>query len=450
MEKKQVMDKGIIVGIDIGRYEVQMSTLTARAEQAETISTHMGEEKYEIPLCLFKEPDSQNWYYGEKAKQNIYSKQGIYIEDLWEGALGHREIVLEDDMYSYDRLMGIYLERLLTLLCKTGHTQKILALVFTTAHVDAEKIRLLKQIAAQLPVDFNRIFIVDYIESFAAYATRAKKDLWNHEVFLFYYTERSLRAFELYVNQKTLPFQILAGERDLGEVEYCREELQDSEEARVNMDQWFLSAAQGLFARKVISSVYLIGDGFEPGWMKESLRMLCRGRRVFQGNNLFTKGACYAGEWYLKLVKPSGEYKSSQLLNCDIRIPIMSRNRETDYLYAGRKGEPWYHAGIETELIQGSSEEETIPELAVEVLSHDGLHAKAVQRTEVLELSGLPSRPARACRLRVRVDFCDEYTGRLMAEDLGMGEFYPPADLIWEKEFQIKEKETNERMDGMS
>ena len=28
--------------------------------------------------------------------------------------------------------------------------------------------------------------------------------------------------------------------------------------------------------------------------MKQSVALLCKGRRVFMGNNLFTKGACYA------------------------------------------------------------------------------------------------------------------------------------------------------------
>ena len=48
------------------------------------------------------------------------------------------------------------------------------------------------------------------------------------------------------------------------------------------------------FKNQIISTVFLVGDTFAEGWMKQSVALLCKGRRVFMGNNLFTKGACYA------------------------------------------------------------------------------------------------------------------------------------------------------------
>ena len=48
-----------------------------------------------------------------------------------------------------------------------------------------------------------------------------------------------------------------------------------------------------MFDKKVVSSVFLTGDGFENNWYPNSLRVLCNGRRAFMGNNLYSKGACY-------------------------------------------------------------------------------------------------------------------------------------------------------------
>ena len=58
------------------------------------------------------------------------------------------------------------------------------------------------------------------------------------------------------------------------------------------VDEALLEIAQDACGKGLIGSIFLIGDGFQGDWMKESLRFLCRGRRVFQGNNLFSKGAC--------------------------------------------------------------------------------------------------------------------------------------------------------------
>ena len=52
---------------------------------------------------------------------------------------------------------------------------------------------------------------------------------------------------------------------------------------------------QKAFENRIITTVYLVGEGFEGGWMKNSLTFMCRGRRAFMGNNLYSKGACYAG-----------------------------------------------------------------------------------------------------------------------------------------------------------
>lgn len=48
---------------------------------------------------------------------------------------------------------------------------------------------------------------------------------------------------------------------------------------------------------EVYSSIYLVGDGFEREWAEKSVAELCKHqRRVFYGNNLFSKGACYAAK----------------------------------------------------------------------------------------------------------------------------------------------------------
>ena len=66
-----------------------------------------------------------------------------------------------------------------------------------------------------------------------------------------------------------------------------------------------------MFGKRTFSSVYLVGEEFDKSWMGNSLAFLCNRRKVFMGQNLYTKGACYAAMEYARM------------------------NRVGDYLYAG-------------------------------------------------------------------------------------------------------------------
>lgn len=427
---------GLIVGMDLNRYHVQISCLEHGMNEPQTLTTRMGAQQYEIPLCMFKKMDEDVWYYGDKARQNIYSNQGLYVDDLWEGARSHREMVLENEVYSYEKLMSIYMEKLLRLVYRSGFSQEIDALVIAMESVTAEEIALLQRITSGLAITVRSIYYIDYKESFSAYATSGAKELWNHDVFLFHYAGRHLRAYQLRVNQKMLPFQVRVGEMDFGELEYGKEELADSVQAASDMDARFLATMQEVFGRRVVSTVYLIGDGFESGWMKNSLRMVCRGRRVFQGNNLFTKGACHAGALYLEWKKPVGSYASEQRLGMDVRIPVRDGKKEV-FLYAAYAKEPWYLAGIDVECML---EKKDTTELGIELVP-DILQDQQQVRMEQLELLDFPKRNTSYSRVRIQVNFLSVNQCRIAVTDMGLGDFYPPSGQIWEKIFLLQQKE---------
>lgn len=431
MDKKQ---NGLIAGIDLTKDSVQVSCLNFDMEEPQTLTTKMGEQQYEIPLCLFKRAQEDVWYYGDKARTNIYSNHGIFVGDLWEGACSHQEIVLEDEEYTYERLMSIYMEKILRLVYRNGFSQGIDALVIAMEQMDTDRIEMLKRIMGGLSIVPGKLYFIDYKESFSAFVTSGKRELWSHEVFLFHYAGRHLRAYQLKVNQKMLPFQVRADVFDYGEVEYNKEELEESAQAREDMDKRFLATLQEAFSRRIVSTAYLIGDGFEPGWMKDSLRMVCRNRRVFQGNNLFTKGACHAGALYLGWRKPVGSYASGQVLNCDIRIPIRNRGAQ-EYLYAAHAGEPWYLAKLDIECML-----EDAHAVEIEVLP-DRTQVQKNPHTERLELLEFPMRAGRSSRVHIQVDFKHVNEARILVEDLGIGEFYPATGQVWSKEFSLLEKE---------
>lgn len=429
---------GLMIGIDIMKYDVQVSCLSSNGAEPETLSTQVGVDKYEIPLCLFLEHESEEWYYGDAAREAARQKDGIYVDDLWEGMQMNRKLVMEEENYSYEHLFGIFLEKLMLLVSAAGYTEKNKTLIFTTDGMDSEKIGHLREALKTLSVAEENVYFVDYKESFGAYSVNAKKELWNHEVFLFYYTERSLKAFQLHVNQKTIPCRMSIGEIQFDELEYNREELEASQGAREEMDIRFAQTAEAVFGRKIISTVYLIGEGFLADWMKQSLRTLCRGRRVFQGNNLFSKGACYAAGRYL-MGKQEISYESPQMMNANIRFAVNRTGGEKEYFYLLREGELWYKASKKTECmieLLPEKEEHAIYQIPVEIstISTDGERS---DRMEFIRLEEFPKRPEKASRIRIEIELSDEHTGRIVVRDLGLGEFYPSTQKEWVKEFKL-------------
>ena len=62
-----------------------------------------------------------------------------------------------------------------------------------------------------------------------------------------------------------------------------------------------------MFGKDTYSCAYLTGEAFSKEWAKESLAFLCRRRKVFLGQNLYTKGACHASMEYAHMSK-MGDY----------------------------------------------------------------------------------------------------------------------------------------------
>ena len=55
----------------------------------------------------------------------------------------------------------------------------------------------------------------------------------------------------------------------------------------------------------------------------------------------------------------------------------------------------------------------------------------------IIELDGLPERPPKASRIRLKITFSSETALTARATDMGFGEIYPASGLTWEKSLRI-------------
>ena len=192
------------------------------------------------------------------------------------------------------------------------------------------------------------------------------------------------------------------------------------------MDKAFLRLAELSFGSRAVSSVFLIGDGFSEEWMKDSLRFLCRGRRVFKGNNLFSKGACNGMQERIH-VRPTGReyiFLGNDKLKANVGMDVM-RQGAASYLALLDAGVNWYEADQVTEfyLQEGN-------QISLKITPLIGKET----RTALITLEDLP---AGISRIRARLYLEAENRLAVEIEDLGLGELRLPSGKTWSETIEL-------------
>lgn len=319
--------------------------------------------------------------------------------------------------------LELFLKKAMKLLKPYGKVHEAEAVVFSVEEASEKNVEEIRRTAMQLlGVPESRIFVQSREESFCAYVLSQPREIWRHQSVLFSCMGELLEATVLHVGTRTVPY-------------LARTESQESWKQPISglepeeKDEMLCAMAREIFSERPVSSVFLVGEGFEDKWYEQALRVLCgSGRRVFAGNNLFAKGACCRavqetgvnGERNCVFL---GEDKISY--NVGLRTPGTGKNTVYTLLEAG---ESWYEAKAECEvLLCGDSVVEFIlkPMQGGEVLK------------ESLALPGLPERPPRATRLRISAEFLTVDRLRVQVRDLGFGELFPSSDLTWSEEVDL-------------
>ena len=160
--------------------------------------------------------------------------------------------------------------------------------------------------------------------------------------------------------------------------------------------------------------------------MKSSLRYLCKGRRVFQGNNLYSKGACYGMRERLEQSALGKEYVflGKDKLKTNIGIKVLRRG-QASYFALLDAGVNWYEAeaSLEFYLQEGNTVELVLTSLI-----------GGNNRLAEITLEGLPEGPG---RLGMHLYLEDEKHLIIELEDLGFGVFRPATNRTWREELEL-------------
>ena len=416
------MKKGSILGVDLNEKSCQISYYDENKEEPETMEAAV--DNYQIPLILGYYKD--RWVYGQEAKRLKEAGEGDIVTHLFRKAVKRKKVRVGEKIHG-----GVWLlAKFVSLMLKKF--EKIDYITFSVPYTNVDMSKMLKGIGKHIGVPGECVFVQDYKESFCQYMFYQPKELWQYESALFYCDAQEIRAYMLRrlntVSTKSRDMFVTVEEvanAHMRELEAIYPVL-NVDKAK-DADESFKSFIQNVFDKKVVSSVYLTGEGFENNWYPNSLKVLCNGRRAFLGNNLYSKGACYSSMRYADPYDDGPIYLDGTKMTEQICLRMRIAGQEGWYPIVAW-GTHWYEADGQWEVIL-----EDTSDIEIHIESLDGEDLKV----ETVSLEGLPERTDYSLRLQIEVMFLDERTCRLRFKDVGFGEFYPASDFFVEKELHL-------------
>ncbi len=436
LERRQPAGKwnrqGAVVGYDFGRRFVQISFCAPGESKPETVSQTAGGEEYLIPALLARQEDRELWLYGGQAREAAEKGEAIPVTDLLLLAARGEEVTVGEQSYDPIRLLSLFLRRTLSLLTPFFPSEKLQAFVFTVEEVTRPVIDALMSAFAMLECRDVPAYVIGRAESFFYYNISQPRELWKKDVMVCDLGSAYLKTLRFHLNEGTTPMACFVQEdqkEEIGPFVPTGDELEDRRGA-MRLDRAFAGASQKMLEDGGVSTIYLIGEGFEGEWYQESLPVLCGGgRRVFLGNNLYSKGACYAASQRLLPEDAPRQYAflGKDMLKNNLGMRVSRQGRDA-YLALFDAGINWYDAQRECEFLLGEKNEFTL-----RITPLDGKEIREVQ----MALDGLPKRPPYTTRIRMKVRMQDPDTVHISMEDLGFGEFFAATHRFWEESIRL-------------
>lgn len=430
--EEKVHKGSILAGYDLGDDFSQISYCVYGENVVESVATVVGTKQYNIPTVLCKRTGVNQWLYGKDAVRYNQEEGGFLVTNLIEHARKGEMITIEEETFDCVALLTLFMKRSLALLNFQVKAENIGAIMFTVDNLDDRMVNVLAKAAVNLNLKTSQIYFQSHIESFYHFVLHQPEDLWNYQVLACEHNRSRLKIYRFERNKKTTPKVVLIEEQTFSSVILPGE--QDEEEIRADSyrlaDETLLGILKEQCADRIVSAVYLLGDGFREEWAKESLRFLCRNRRVFQGNNLFCKGACFG---LLEKLEPSQNGKEHIFLGADklkanIGMNVLKRGKESYYALLDA-GENWYEVHKECDILLPG--EENVLSFLVTPLT-----GKRAQLREFI-LEDAPVRTGAFSRYAVKIRMTSAECVEAQITDMGFGELFPSSNKVWIKQFAV-------------
>ena len=385
------------------------------------------EKSWTLPTVICKKKTEDLWLVGEPAYASALAGDGVMVDKLVKLVRKDGTATIGGVKYGGRQLMVQFLIQVLAMAREACHTDHIRQLVIAVPVIETRLLDCLLGCGDYLNIAGKDIHVISHTEGFMYYVLSQKREVWNNQVGMFDLSADSLCYYEMRVQRGLRQSTVLA-ERERLEESFSLDVLNSGAGARI-ADRILCSCGSRLLQKKLFSSIFLTGKGFESlDWAREFMKLICNRRKVYAENTLFAQGAMYRAADFLreKSAYPficicEGRLESS------VTMKVLSRDQENQLVLA-RPGDAWYEAATEVDVILDHQDY-----LEFMIASMDGKKKKNVR----MVLEGFPKREEKTLRVRIRLDFPDDRTMAVTVEDQGFGEFFPPSGAVMRQEVML-------------
>lgn len=416
----------LIVGMDLGNDFVQISSFNHKTYEPESISLSSNKTQYLIPTMIGVKKSTKEWVIGEEANRIALVGTGIKVNHLLDKVKNKEDVILYETAFSPIVLLEKFLRIVLQEFKVYYPMNSILQLVVSIAELDYVIVEGIYQGLENIGIGKERIIIQSHIKSFQYYTLYQKKEIWLNDVALFDFNEKGFVYSQLSINRRTKPFVVSTIKKDFSETLSYEMVKEGTDYERLQFV--FENIAKSVLHKQIISTIFVTGRGFEQDWVDPVLKELCVGKRVFKGQNLFNKGACYTAR-EVSTEKKLEDYifLGEDSLYADITIEGY-HNAQLSEVVLVKAGTSWREIKEKFDIILDETKE-------IDIIVKNRM--KQERKKYRLSLDQFPNRPRRMTRIEVSFRFESQTKGYIFIKDKGFGQFYPPTDHMVQQEILL-------------
>lgn len=410
------MENSQIIGFDINEYEAQLCRYDAESKEPVSVMVTAGGSRAAFPVHLAYLASEGKWKYGIEADYFIRHKNAVPVNYFFRKLMAGEGFRTEGKTFSAENLLAEFISLALTSAGITDPVQQVHTMYITVPRISRELAHTVEGAYRIIGFSSRQAFLQEHSESFFYHSYYQDPDIYRKGTALYYFPDDHTVYYQaIATDNSTRPATVSQKES------LSRELPADTE----RKDEVFSEFIDETLENKEYSGIFLVGSGFSRSWAKNSLVRLCKGRRkVFYGNSLFAKGACYAAmERCMPRQLNDYLFLSRDLVTENMGMDMMIGG-EADYKPLITAGIHWYEAEKEIEFLLNHERE-----IILRTSSMRGGSRKKIRMT----LPGLAERPPKTTRIRLTVRYEDAGKCVIRAEDLGFGDFYPATHQIWEE-----------------
>lgn len=414
--------RNILIGLELNAQESQLCYFDRKAQEPVSVPTKVGTNVYTFPTRLSKAVEGDDWHYGLEAEYFASRKGELLFPDLLTAARDQERVTVGDQAFETWDLLAHYMAGALKLLGVPDVVRSTLGICLTTPKLTPRLALCLKKALRAIGFSDRQILLSDFKESFYYYCYSQQPAIWTRNMALIRFDGRQVK-FDTMSEFKNAHPHVVSMHSVNGVL------LPEDEGER---DEAFSAFVRKCTGGQLFSGIFITGSGFAQSWASQSIRTLVEcGRHVFEGNNLFVKGACWAAAEKFERHQMKGRiYLSDDLVKSSLTLDVIDGGNLKVYPLV-EAGKSWFEEDNAVDFILDGRRD-----IVLTVTSLDG----GSRRNEKLDLDGLPERPNRTTRIRLKVECRDPHTCLVSAEDLGFGDLFPASYRVWEKEIDLSDR----------